>query len=703
MPHEFPVARLQRRGGRAANRGYITIVVAVLFGLAFTATVLGSAAYVRSTQAVSMASHAQVQAQLKAWTGVEVVRQYLAALQTSGNLTGIAGVVAAASTPLAITGVTGVTATLTQVDSASSPTTFTATVTGTTASGTTAQATSTVQAVYVVSTSGSTNTPALNFNRNLVLGGAITVLQPTGSTTKYAINVMGDVSTSGNTITGVNVINSTGTINITSGSSFQTLNSNCDIVISGSVNVVAASAQRNICGTGAAAVSGTALANGSVSSQASATASTTNGTINARISPTPAASCSAQGYSGGSTTNASTCPVPAVTGVDLSAGGAYAAVVNTDGSVSLGSGGTIGAVAIAQNLTVAAGAQVTAGTYGGTLSLGSGATVAATRVPSNTVTITPAVAVSLTPAQFNAYTLQSAANYAFTLNAHGNAQVAVTNVNGVTTGTYYIGQYTGGGYYDYLCASPTSTGTNLTVTCGTGAPPAGALKICNGYSSYNECFSYSSGTWSVASSSSITLAPGIAWFQGNLGLGGGTYYNTFVATGNITTSGSVTVYAPNYAGYSGTVGSVNYAPTGICTNSLFTTTYPTQFCTVSTTTYNATASSGLGNYAFLAGSWVGSTYPGQAGYVGGNVFLGASNAIYGDIKAGNEFQSGGSTTVAGGVTALAQGTAAENSMGGSTTFNYTKIPATLDITGGNSGTGGGTGTSTIAVEWAHYL
>lgn len=713
MPHEFPVARAHRRsgrGGRAANRGYITVVVAVLFGLAFTATVLGSAAYVRSTQALSMASHAQVQAQLKAWTGVEVVRQYLAALQTSGNLTSIAGVVAAASTPLTITGVTGVSATLTAVDSASSPTTFTATVTGTTASGTTAQATSTVQAVYVVSTSsGSTTTPALNFNRNLVLGGSISVKQPTGSTTQYEINVLGDVSTSGNSITGVSVINSTGTININSKSTYQTLNSNCDIVISGAVTVVSASALRNICETGAAAVSGTALANGSVSSQASATTTTAtttaNGTINARISPTPSASCSASGFNGGSTTSASTCPAPSVTGVDLSYGGTYAAVVNTDGSVSLGSGGTIGTVDIAGNLTVAAGAKVAAGTYGGTLSSGSGATVAATHVSSNTVTITPAVPVSLTTTQFNAYTVQNAANYAFTLNANGNAQVAVSNVNGVTAGNYYIGQYTGGGYYDYLCASPKSTGTNLTVTCGSGSPPAGALKICNGDSSYNSCFSYSSstGTWTVASSSSITLAPGIAWFQGNLTLGGGTFYNTFVATGNIGTSGAVTVYAPNYAGYSGTVGSVNYSPTGICTNSLFVNIYPSQFCTTSTSTYNASASNGLGNYAFLAGSWVGATYPGQSGYVGGNVFLTGSDVIYGDIKAGNEFKSGSSTTIVGGVTALAQGTATENSMGGSTTFDYTKVPTTLSITGGASGTGGGASTSTIAVEWAHYL
>jgi hypothetical protein len=692
---------------RKSNRGYVTVLVSVLFGLAFTATVLGTAGYIRSTQALSMATHAQVQAQLRAWTGVEVVREYLAALQTSNNLTALAGVVNTQNVPLTLSGVSGVTATLTAVDSATSPTLFTAEITGTTAQNTPAWTTSTIQAVYSVQSGGgggSNFTAALNFNRSLVLGGSIKVVQATGSTTQYSINVLGDLSTGGNTITGVSVINATGTINIGSGSSFQTLNSNCDVVLSGSVNAVTVNAQRNICETGGAYVSGTALANGSVSSQAT---SSYNGTISALANPTGSASCEAPGYSSGSTTNATTCPAPSFAGVNLSAGGAGAATVNSDGSVSLGSGGYIGNVDDEGNLTVASGATVNAGTYGGTLTVGSGATVKATKVTPNTVTITPAVAVSLSTAQFNAYTLQSVANYAFTVNSNGNAQVAVSNVHNITNGTYYIGQY-GGGYDDYLCASPSSIGTSLTVTCGTGSPPAGALRICTGYSTtYSECFSYSSGKWTISTGASFTLPPGIDWFQGNLNLNGGTYYNTFVATGNITTAASIVVYAPNYAGYSGTNG------TGICSNNSYPNNYPMQFCTISTTTFNSNASSGIGNYALLAGSWVGSSYPGQAGYVGGNITLGSSNSIYGNIKAGNEFQSGGSSTIAGGITALAQGTAVENSMGGSTTLNYSNIPPTLSIGGGGSGTtssGSGTGTGSgsgsgagIVIQWARYL
>jgi hypothetical protein len=678
------------------NRGYITVWVAVLFGLAFTATVVGSAAYIHSTQSLSLASHAQVQAQLKAWSGTEIVREYLAAEQTNGNLAALAAIVNVQNTPLTLTGVSGVSATLVAVNSTTNPTQFTATVTGTTASGTTAQATSTIQAVYSVNNGSGGTTPALNINYNLELGGAVNILQSASSTTQFALNVKGDVTTGGNSITGVSAINSTGTINIGSGSSFKSLSSDCDVVITGSVSVVTVNAQRNICETGAAAVSGIATANGSVSSQAKYTA---NGTINALASSTASASCSASGY-GGSGTIAATCPVPSVTGVDLSAGGAGAANVNSAANVSLGSGGTITKVNAQGNLTAGSGATVSAGVYGGTLTAGSGAVVNATRVSPNTVTLTPAPAISLTGAQFNANTLESYANYAFTLNTNGNAQVTVSNVNGIANGTYYIGNYSGGNY-DYLCATPSSTGTSVTVTCGTGSPPSGAFKLCYGNSAYNDCFSYSSGTWKIDSTASVTLPPGIAWFQGNLNLDTGTFYDSFIATGNITTGGSVSVYAANYAGYSGSSGGVTYAPTGICVNSTFTTAYPTQFCTISTTTYNATASSGIGNYAFMAGSYTG-TYS-AATYVGGNVTIGASSYIYGNIKAGNQYISGGSTTIAGTVTALANSSNVSNSIGGSTTLDYRKIPPTENLNGGAQGTGEGVSASGVSIQWARYL
>jgi len=694
---------------RQTQTGYVTVMVSMLFGVAFTATVLGSAAYIRSTQAQSTAAHAQTQAQLKAWTGAEIVREYLLAEQTNNNLPALAAVVAnSSSTALAFNGVSGVSASLTGVNSATNPTVFTANIVGTTASGTPAQATSTLQVVYTVTSGGtSSQVAALNFDRNLNLGGSITVNQPSGSNISYTINVNGDVSTGGNSINGVAVINSTGSINIGSGSGFQQLNANCDVYISGSVSAVAVNAQRNVCMYGSASVSGTTLANGSVLASSGA-----DGTINAIGNPTGVSSCTASGTSQNGTA-AGTCPSPSAT-VDLSVG-PNVAVVNTDGNVLM-SYGTLGKLNAVGNLNVSSSGSVGTGTIGGTLTKPSwNNNVNVTRIANNTVSITPASPVSLSSAQFNAYNLQTAANYAFTINSNGFAQVTVTNINGITNGTYYLGSY-GGAYQDYLCTAISQTGTTTNPLSGTCTSPAvaSAFRICEGFSAQNSCFSYSSGAWSI---NGTTMAPGIAWFQGNLTVGSGTYYNSFIATGNITTSGSDHVYAPNFAGYSGTVSGTTYAPTGICNNAYFITTsnpsgyfktiYPTQFCNTTTQTYNASASSGIGNYAFMAGSWVGTNYPGQAGYVGGNITIGASSYVYGNVYGGNQFASGGSTTISGSVTALADGAIVQNSMGGSTTFNLTNMPATFTMNGSTPGTsgstGGGTTAASVNIEWARYL
>lgn len=682
---------------KKTQRGYVTVFIAVLFGVAFTATVLGSAAYIRSTAAVTMASHAQTQAQLKAWTGVEIVREYLASLQSSSNLTAMAASVAAAPNglPLTINNVQGITATLVSVDSATSPTIFTAQITGSTATGTRAASTSTIQAVYSVNagTAGAGTVPALNFNRNLVLSGGITIT-PANASTNYSINVMGDVTaTAGNAIQGVSAINSTGTINIGSRSTFNNLNSNCDVVLTGQVTSVNINAQRNICETEGAAASGEALANGSASSDALDTA---NGTIAAIVHPTPAASCSAQGASQNGTTTA-TCPVPSVTGVNLNFGSGGAAEVTTEGNVVLASG-HINTLYATGNLTVTNYGTIGNGEIGGTLSPTTLAGVH--KVTGYSVNITPAPLVVLQTAQFSATTLQSLANYTFTVDANGFVKVQVFDVAGINNGNYYLGKYDGTDL-DYLCTTVSGSESLTTWTEPTCTAPAktAAAQICKGFSTSNSCFS-------VATSAGVTtytingdsMVPGIVYFTGSLNLETGTYYDTFIATYNINTSQADTVYAPNFAGTNGTYLGVNYAPTGICTNSWFPNYYPLEFCASPTAAFATTAAAGVGNYVFMAGS------TGSPTYNGGNVFISGASNLYGDIKAGNEFQSGAGTTIAGIVTALAQGAKTENSMGGSTTFNYSKIPATEDITGGATSNETDTASGgTISIEWTKYL
>jgi hypothetical protein len=687
---------------RLTQKGIATVLVVLLVGIAMTATVLSTAAYLRSAQEQTMTTHAQLQAQMNAWTGAEVVREYLAKIQTASTLTTLAAAVNGASAGylLTINGASGISATLTAVDSATNPTQFTAKIIGTTAAGTRAAATSTIQVVYAVSGSSSPGAivPTLTFNQNLKLGGSITV---TGSST-FTINVLGDLTTNGNSITGVNTINSTGSINIDSGSSYTTLNADCDIKITGSVTAVNANALRNICTEGAAAISGKAVANGAILGVASYG---NNGILNAVNNSNAPTSCTAVG-TGASGTSAATCDAPKYT-VDLSAGSAGATTVNSGGTVNVSYGhvGTLNAngdvslitatidnLSTTGNLTVSSSGVVSAGTYGGTLTKPDwNSSIKATKAIVSAITITPAASVTLASSIFNAYDYESLANYIFQVNASGYTTVTVANVNGVAAGTYYLGNGPSGGQMDYLCKTLVS-GTP------TGSPVCSSTlvaKICKGYSDYNSCFSYNSATgWTINGTS---MAPGVAFFSGNLIVGTGTYYNSFIATGNISTSGSDTVYAPNYAGYSGTVGGVTYAPTGICVNSYFSGLYPTQFCDATTSTYT---SSSIGNYAFMAGSYIG-TYSAST-YVGGNVNLGASTKAYGVVKAGNQFESGGSTMISGSVSALALGTSVYNSLDGSTTFDLSKLPGTFDPGGGDSSSSG-SGSASVSIQWARYL
>ena len=70
----------------APQRGIATVLILLLVGLSLSAAVFGTAHYIRSHQQQDVAAHAQTQAQMKAWTGAELVRQYLQQLQDSGQL-----------------------------------------------------------------------------------------------------------------------------------------------------------------------------------------------------------------------------------------------------------------------------------------------------------------------------------------------------------------------------------------------------------------------------------------------------------------------------------------------------------------------------------------------------------------------------------------------------------------------------------------
>lgn len=682
----------------APQRGIATVLILLLVGLSLSAAVFGTAHYIRSQQQQDVAAHAQTQAQMKAWTGAELVRQYLQQLQDSGQLAALYAKAPPFDLTLSGDGVTSaVLARITATDSTAK--TVTARITGVTAPDSSAEARSVLEVVYGAE-AGSPSTPrpsVLTYNRNLKLRGSITVHKDAVDTTPYEISVLGDIDTSGNSITGVNNLVSTGSIHITSGSSFDLLHANCDVNIEGSVTAALIKARRNVCATGTAGSgsSGTIMANGSVTTQAD---SDRNGTIFARAQAEGVESCRVPGFiPAWSATEAPTCLQPQVNGVHFNNGNAGAQTVETKGDVSIESG-TVRALRAQGSLTVNSNASVNTsvnpGTIGGTLTKPSWNSTVHVKLSPGYVANPPVVSkVKLDTDTFNAYDIEADANFAFKMDNNGYKKVTVRNVEGIADGTYFLGNYPGGGYKDYLCTEV--TGSKDAPDCTSPARTA-TKTICKGYSDYNGCFSYNASTgWKVVGTS---MAPGVAWFEGNLEVASGTYYNTFIATGNIETSGNHVTYAPNYAGYNGKADGETYAPQGVCTNSQFPSILPSQFCNAD----GSYRSVEPGDYAFMAGSRADDDFDDIASYQGGNITLGSSSNVYGNVRAGNEFSSGGNTTIHGFVSALALGSKVANSLGGSTTFDLRNLPKTFKLQGpGGSEEAGGPGG--VRLKWSRYL
>ena len=784
------------------QKGVATIMIILLTGISLGAAVLGVMYRTRGAQEQIMALHSQTQAQIKAWTGAQALDAYIGDISQDPDalataLTGLRSDFQSAQTnnaalPYLIhddNGLPGVTVTLISVtDVGTDPIerTFRFEIRAKSEEDQRAESTTILQSEYKVTVfPGGGNPPGclssdpdcdstITFNRGLKLSGSIKI---TGEAEKqYKINVNGDLDTDGNTITGLDVIRSTGSVSIGSGSSFGTVVSNCDVKIAGSVSIKKVAAQRHVCTSGGAGISESILANGTVIINSSGL----NGDIAARAAGTCTGStlqpCQALytgsplggNYNGvyfmgggvraaridtigkltfandGVLTGATNVEGDVKTGAGVTFGGALKVggnLVMTGGSTgtvlvvgnaSLPNGGAIADLHVGGNLIskgtitnalIVGDVQAAGGSGIGKLIGGGGLNVTAwipvgtagsgcdgtnnsqciSRVkgsitkPSQWMTsvyvrqdagvivakpspvavdIAPAEIVTMKVGSFDAYTLESQANMAFKY-VGGKIKVYLRDMNGIASGEYFLIDG-GGDKKDYACPTESFSASNC-------------VRIGKGYSDSNTLVTYTQdkktkvGAWTL---NGLELAPGIAWFDGNLNVGTGVYYNTFIATENISTSGNHKTYAPNYAGYSGTVDSVEYSPKGICNNSSFTT-YPTQLCDRSDSTYSYPA---LGNYALMAGSVSKQT----TSYVGGNISVGNSTVIYGSIKAGNIFTSGGSTTVYGYLTALAQGSDSNlNSMGNSTTLIVDKLPPSFnpnaDVGGGSGGGGGGGG------------
>lgn len=181
MPHP-----LRRPSPPRPQRGIATVLIMLLVGLSLTAAVLGTASYIRDQQSQDVAAHAQTQAQMKAWTGAELVRQYLQQLQEGGQLAALYAKTAPFALTLAGSGITdAVQARVTALDGAAG--TLTARITGIAASGSPAEARATLEVVYGAGTgaSGAGGDCGALVRASSVLRGDVTI---SGGMTSFTSN-----------------------------------------------------------------------------------------------------------------------------------------------------------------------------------------------------------------------------------------------------------------------------------------------------------------------------------------------------------------------------------------------------------------------------------------------------------------------------------------------------------------------------------
>lgn len=685
------------------QRGVATILVILMIGVGLVSVSLGTLHTVRSTQERQLVAHAQVNAQAGVWAAVDVVRQYLQTLSAI-QLGGLD-----INQPWAITGTEGLTqsVTIVNVTPPVAPAITYRITAHVTATAVAAQSSSVVEVVYEVTPGSAPQQFELNgvldFYNDLNVGGNITLNVPGGAN----FNVDGDFTAQSASVSGIGL----GRLAVTG-----------DVELGSAVDA-AEIWGRNITLKGSAAVK-QAYAFGTPIDEGGTVA---GGNITAKA----ATCCGNFTMSGGTSAEG----VHANGNVDMKGNGVP--LVEARGNVDVTNTVPSGVIKARKNLTARGWDNTTSYEAGGDIFLVGGSVAAQVSATGNITcnnswqsypslraggainncnpgapsknhpNLNPAPIfvpmpklppVTLSRPVVDAWPLRSAANYAFEFNGT-HLTVVVSNVNGIANGTYYV-KGTSNNPREYLCKA---------VVGGFCSEPV--VQLCNGYSANNGCFS----TATTNGVTTLTIAgksmpPGVVWFNGNLMLSNGIYYNTFVATGNIATGGSFVSYALNYAAAYKASPSDTTRKNAVCKNEFdtsvksndFATLYPTNYCG-SDGKYTPNA---LGNIGLLAGGYNPAVNPNaNLIYSGGFIELGASNSIYGTVVAGNLLKTGGNTKVYGYISAAGlQVSDADNNLGGSTTVDVTNLPEGYkpneipDMSGGAAGV-----LAEAHVLWSRYL
>lgn len=711
---------------RNRQHGMVSLLMVVLTGLGVLALTAAGLHAMRGSQEQQLTVHTNTQAAARAWAGAELVQQYLNGLST-------AEVEAIPSGALTLAGAEGIEAQVTNnIDAGSGVRQLVVNVTGRSV-----QTAVVVQLVYEITpASGTAPTPSVSsigtvdINSNLDLKGSIRVLG--GTNANLMVKGTADL---GGSVQGINRICSTEDMSITAAISVNRVCTLGNLTMAGSASVTGdAEVKGNVSMSGNTSIT-SVLANGNVLlSGGSVGTVSTQGNItvsggSARITGTAAAegdiewtssaaanTLNANGNIAYSASNSNTA-LNARGDIVVSGNGRVQtlnALGNTTLSSNSTSNGVMGNLRVGGNLTFDKNQVINNGQVRGTLSRepnGASAKVKQDVIRNTSLVVdvpvvdVPVVNPAFTPsASVDVFRLKDTANFVFEIEAGtGYRTVTVRNIDGIVDGRYYLGDYIykwdqpelARGNKDYLCTAVNNSGICT-------APALPYRTVCQGNSQYNGCFSYNAGTdtWTLSGQS---MAPGVAWFDGNLNVSNGTYINTFMATGDIDTSGNLKIFSPNYAGYTPVcTNSRSASPYGITVDYRLSGLWPRDLCQADGTY----APNAIGNTALMAGG-----VDASGVYVGGDISLGASNAIYGNVIAGNLLDTTGNTTVVGSVQVanLRADSDELTTWRGSTTIDLTNIPSTftpgvLPCMGGTCATGGGTTASAgTRIRWSRYL
>ena len=696
-------ARLISAARAHGQRGVATILVILMVGVGLVTVSLGTLHTVRSAQERQLAAHAQINSQAGVWAAVDVVRQYLETL-SAPQLTTLD-----LNQPWTITGTEGLaqSVTIKQVAAPVAPSVTYRITAQVQATATAAKSSSVLEVVYEVTPGTAPDSFELNgildFYNDLNVGGGIVLNVPGGAN----FNVDGDFKAESASISGIGV----GRLSVTG-----------DIVLGSAVDAKEVWG-RNITLNGSASVN---------DAYAFGTPVDEGGTVAGGGITAKAATCC-----GNFTMSGGTSAVGVHANGNVEAKGNGVPLIEARGNVDVTNTVLNGVIKARKNLTARGWDKTTSYEAGGDIflvggSVAAGVTATGSIICSNSWQTYPSLRAGsaitncnpgtpannhpnlkpapvvvemakLPPVQLsrptvNAWPLRASANYAFEY-LGGHLMVTVKNVNGIVDDTYYV-KGKSNNPREYLCKAVVNNQCSQPV-----------VPFCNGYSANNACFSVATtGGVSTLTIAGKSMPPGVVWFNGSLHLSNGIYYNTFLATHNISTGGSFVSYALNYAAAYKTNPSDSLRKNAVCKNEFDSSVLTTEFATLYPTNYCDSAGvytpNALGNIGMLAGGYDPATNPtSNSVYSGGYINLGASNSIFGTVVAGNLLNTGGSTKIYGYISAAGlQMSDADNNLGGSTMVDVTNLPDGYtpneipDMSGGTPGV-----TAEAKVLWTRYL